>query len=189
MPEFHPFPNPTFERMPPPHGQRALHVGGGALVALLGTAGAYKLWRTLHPEEHEEMPAHVPEEGPEEGPEEKTSSDLDAYRAGRASEDPETVLQGELADAALARKMMPYALGGNGALMGGLAGYHASGGKPLMALGGAAVGGALGALGGHAAGKGLRSPYEDMPREDALARIREQLEARAKTSSYYLPSW
>lgn len=107
---------------------------------------------------------------------EKRASDWEDYANGLGSEDPEARLKAELADAAIARKILPYTMGLPPALMGGLMGYAVSPKSPVLgATSGALTGGLLGGALGKWRASAIKSPYEGMAHEDALAKIRREM--------------
>lgn len=119
----------------------------------------------------------------------KHAGSLDDYRRALHSDSPETILAGELADAEIARKMQGALGRGSGGALGAIIGAGLGGavqesgllGRRLPTGVGMAAGGLLGGMAGYHAGgqiPSVRSPYEDMPREEALAKIREEIAAR-----------
>lgn len=119
----------------------------------------------------------------------KHAGSLDDYRRALHSDSPETILAGELADAEIARKMQGALGRGAGGTFGAILGAGLGGaiqesgllGHRLPNGIGMATGGILGGLAGYGAGSqipSVHSPYEDMPREEALAKIREEIAAR-----------
>ena len=107
---------------------------------------------------------------------EKHASDWEDYANGVGSPDPEARLKGELADAAIARKILPYTMGLPPALIGGAFGYATSTKNPVLGAGlGAPAGGGLGALLGKMRASSIRSPYEGMDHDAALAKIRREM--------------
>lgn len=108
---------------------------------------------------------------------ERAHADMAAYRAALDSQDPEVVLRGEHADARLARRGIQGMMRMTGAALGASAGHALRPGWGILA--GAAAGG----LAGHGAAELLephlpRSPYEEMPHDEAIARIREAIAHR-----------